>query len=122
LRLLLDEHFSKVIARQLRADGRDVVAVTERDDLRGISDEALLVAEVAERRAVVTRSVADFVTLDREAALIGRQHYGLVYTSTRAFPPSKAAVGDLVRALRVLLEAHPGDEALLNRTHWLTEV
>lgn len=38
LRLLLDEHFSSEIARRLRKRGHDVIAVGEREGLRGRSD------------------------------------------------------------------------------------
>jgi len=56
LRLLLDEHFSQLVARRLRQDGgHDVVAVTERAELVGQPDEALFEVARAERRALVRR-------------------------------------------------------------------
>lgn len=42
MRLLLNEHYRREIAQQLRARGHDVVAVDERDDLRGLTDAELL--------------------------------------------------------------------------------
>jgi predicted nuclease of predicted toxin-antitoxin system len=119
LRLLLDEHFSKAIAEQLRARGHDVIAVTERDDLRGSGDEAVLTFATADRRALVTQDVPDFTVLLQDAAVVGTAHYGVVFTSERAFPRSKAGVGALVTALEALLDANPADDALAERTVWL---
>ncbi len=60
MRLLLDEHFSQLVARRLRQDGgHDVVAVTERADLVGLDDETLFAVARAERRALVSESAAD---------------------------------------------------------------
>jgi uncharacterized protein with PIN domain len=42
VKLLLDEHYSPAIARQLRILGHDVVAVAERADLVSLSDDGLL--------------------------------------------------------------------------------
>jgi predicted nuclease of predicted toxin-antitoxin system len=120
LRLLLDEHFSRAIAEQLRARGHDVAAVTERDELRGIGDEALLAFATAERRALVTQDVPDFTVLLQDAAVVGSTHYGVVFTHERAFPRSKAGIGALVSALEELLSVNPSDEALVERSVWLT--
>jgi hypothetical protein len=120
VRLLLDEHFSKSIARELRRRYRhDVVAVTERDDLRGLSDELLLARMHAERRATVTQNVADFDLLARSLVARGGEHYGIVLVSRRAFPPTSAGIGRLVTALHRLSREYPEDDALLNQTLWL---
>lgn len=76
MRLLLDEMYSARIARSLRERGHDAVAVAERPDLRGASDEEVFLAAARERRALVTDNVADLrPTADR---YVGgdRHHYG----------------------------------------------
>ncbi|MCP9491849.1 MAG: DUF5615 family PIN-like protein [Solirubrobacteraceae bacterium MAG38_C4-C5] len=61
MRLLLDEMLSGALAQQLRALGRDVRAVVERPELRGLSDAQQFERAQADRRA--------FVTYDREDLL-----------------------------------------------------
>jgi hypothetical protein len=120
VRLLLDEHISNSIASELRRRYRDdVVAVTERDDLRGSSDELLLASMHAERRAIVSQNGADFDLLARSLVARGGEHYGIVLASRRTFPPSSAGIGRLVAALHRLLREHPEDDVLLNQTLWL---
>jgi hypothetical protein len=58
--LLLDEHYSEVIAEQLRHRGHDVVAVTEYWDVVGLADVELFLLMAAERRAIVTENWSDF--------------------------------------------------------------
>lgn len=115
MKLLLDEHFSRRIAEALRAGGHDVVAASERLDLVGMADADLLQAARAEGRTLVTESVADFVLLARQATAAGIDHPGLVLTSYRTFPRSRAGIGILVAALAALLGANPGDPALWDR-------
>lgn len=85
MRLLLDEHFSPEIARQLRARGHDVDAARERPELHGLTDADLLEVARVERRALLTENVADFMELHRRALVAGT-HAGLVFTSGRRFP------------------------------------
>lgn len=113
--LLLDEHFSPEIARQLRSRGHDVVAARERADLRGLRE--LLAAASAEHRAVVTENVADFVELHRRSVLRGDPHGGIVFTSPRRFPRTRRGIGRLVRALESLLTEGPRD--LTGQTWWV---
>ena len=116
MRLLLDEHFSPEIARQLRALGHDVDAARERADVRGLADRALLGLARSEGRAVVTENVADFAALHAEAIVRGDHHPGIVFTSPLRFPRRRRAIGRLVRALAELLA---GTEDLEDRTWWL---
>lgn len=121
MRLLLDEHFSPEIARQLRGRGHDVIAVRERTELHGLSDADLLAWASArmQRRAIVTENVADFVELHRRALLRGLPHAGLVFTSPHGFPRTRRAIGRLVRALDALLVERPEPNALAGQTWWL---
>ncbi len=120
MRLLLDEHFSQLVARRLRADGgHDVVAITQRAELVGQPDEALFEVARAERRALVTENAADFLIVAQAATASGSPHHGLIVTSHRAFPRSKDSTGRLVTALDALLTSHPSDEALADRVVWL---
>lgn len=119
MRLLLDEHFSPEIARQLRTGGHDVEAARERPELHAMTDGELLARASSERRAIVTENVVDFVELHRIALVTGTEHFGIVFTSPRRFPRTRRAIGRLVRALGALCAARPGDEALCGQTWWL---
>jgi hypothetical protein len=121
VRLLLDEHYSKQIAQQLRDRGHDVVAVTERPDLAGLRDDQLLDAMAAEGRAIVTENWSDFHRLIRQATASGAAHHGVVFTSRRQLPRSRAAIGLHVGVLDDFLQRHPDDDALRNAHHWLPD-
>ncbi len=117
LRLLLDEHFSPQIARQLRGRGHDIVAARERTDLHGLPDHQLLAVATDERRAIVTENVADFAELHRQSVLGGEPHAGIIFTSPRGFPRTRRGIGRLVRALESLVMEGPPD--LAGQTWWL---
>jgi predicted nuclease of predicted toxin-antitoxin system len=108
VKLLLDEMLPDAVAEQLRARGYDVIAVTERTDLRGRSDSTLLNTAQLESRAVVTENIDDFRTLAGAMITSGAHHTGLVLTSSRAFPRGNPrTIGRLVTALERLLETPP---------------
>ena len=117
VRLLLDEHFSPEIARQLRSRGHDVVAARERSELRGLPDRDLLARASGDRRAIVTENVADFAELHRQSVLRGARHAGPIFTSPRRFPRNRRGIGKLVGALDGLLTDGPRD--LIGQTWWL---
>jgi predicted nuclease of predicted toxin-antitoxin system len=119
VRLLLDEHFSPEVARQLRRRRHDVIAASTQAELHGLFDAELLAHAAGQRRALVTENVADFVEIHRAIVIGGRRHYGLVFTSPRQFPRTKRAIGRLVRALDALLDGNRADDALVNQTWWL---
>jgi hypothetical protein len=118
LKLVLDEHFSRRIAAELRRRGHDVIAVSEREDLRGLPDEGLMAHARGERRAMATQDFADFASLVREAMVAETEHFGVlfvpkrVWSSLRDFEP-------LVVALERFLDEGPRDEALLGGVAWL---
>lgn len=119
MKLLLDEHFSPEIARQLRTAGHNVEGAREHAELHGLGDGELLAAATGQRRAVVTENVVDFVELHRSAMTSGDEHFGIIFTSPRRFPRTRRAIGRLVRALDAFCLAHPSDEALRAQTRWL---
>ena len=119
MKLCLDEHYSPQIAVELRRAGHDVVSVKERVELISLSDDDVLSAMHTEHRALVTENVQDFAPLIAQRNANGQSHHGIVYTSPRSMPRSKATIGVYVRALTAVLEANPGDDALVDRVHWL---
>ena len=112
MKLLLDEHLSPEIARQLRDRGHDVVAVGEQPALRGRPDRAHAASLATQQRAIVTRDLGDFRPLLAEAAREGSRTYGLVCVPRR-FALNRAGIGRIVRALDVLLNAHPQIDAAI---------
>jgi hypothetical protein len=120
VRLLLDEHYSPQIARQLRARGHDVAAVAERIDLVGLADDELVRRMAQERRAILTNNVKDFMPLISRAALKGDDHFGLLLTSDKSMPRRNDAIGRLVDALDMFLQCHQAEDGCCNQVHWLT--
>jgi hypothetical protein len=114
LRLLLDEHLSPEIARQLRGQGYDVIAVGERADLRGRPDRVHFASLPEQQRAIVTRDLGDFRPLLAEALRRGMPTFGIVCIPQR-FSLSRARIGRLVRALAALLDANPEPDAIVKR-------
>lgn len=113
MRLLLDEMISATVAEQLRARGHDVVAVQEPDlgHLRGIDDCVLLDHASAERRALVTDNIPDFVRCHQRRLDRDSPHHGLLLLTNDTFPRHRhdAFVGQLLVALEEQLLAHPDD-------------
>lgn len=120
MRLMLDELYSPEIARQLRARGREVAAVAERPELVSLSDRELFDRMPAERRAIVTNNVVDYLELFRDAAAAAQEHFGLLLTDDRSMPRAKETIGLFVRVLDVFLGEHPGEDALRNQVRWLS--
>lgn len=115
--LLLDEMLGPKIAVQLRERGHDVYAVTERPHLVSLPDDQVLALAAAEGRAVVTANIGDFATLDARWAASGREHGGIVFITSVAFPQDRSFIGALVTAL----DAAAADGKLpgRGRTHYL---
>lgn len=119
MRLCLDEHYSPQIASELREAGYDVTSVKERPELLSLSDEELLATMTAERRALLTENVADFAPLIAQRAADGESHYGIIYSTNKAMPRSKATIGRYVAALTALMGRFPEEEALTDGVQWL---
>ncbi len=123
VRLLLDEHFSPEIARQLRARGHDVIAVSERPELIGRADRVHFASMPEQARAIVTQDLGDFRPLLIEAMRATGKTYGLVCVPARV-SLSRDAIGRLVGSLEQLLRQHPGDDDLIDRGGevWLPDI
>jgi hypothetical protein len=116
--MLLDEQLSSRIARRMRDLGHDVVAVTERSDLRGLADDRLLAAATAEHRVLVTINVRDYPGIAAGWTAIGRSHAGLVVLSPAAFATTREGVAAVCRALDLLAGGDDG-QAMSDRVAWL---
>ena len=107
MKLLLDEMYAPGVAALLRDWGHDAVAVKERRDLIGLSDQHLLETATAEGRAVVTEDVYDFAALDRRISTARQRHSGLVLAHPRRFPRTvRNHARVLADALAALLSEH----------------
>lgn len=113
MKLLLDEHLSPEIARQLRERGHDAIAVGERTDRRGRPDRVHFASLPEQQRVIVTRNLADFRPLHAEALRQGTPTYGLVCVSAR-FQLNRDGIGRLVTALDALLHANPEVDAAIS--------
>lgn len=121
MKLLLDEHYSPAIAEQLTKRRHDVIAAVDVSELKGLEDAEILAWAVARRRALVSENATDLIELHRLYLSRGDMHYGIVLTSARRFPRSRAGIGRLVRALHDLLEQSPTEGALRADLRWLRE-
>lgn len=119
MRLLLDEHLSPEIARQLRSRRHDVDAVAERPELLSLPDHELFARMAAERRAILTNNVPDYVRLFNEALAAGEDSYGLLLIDDRSMPRAKNTIGLFVRVVDDFLDAHRAEDALRNQLRWL---
>ncbi len=121
MRLLLDEHYSQLIAARLREHGHDVVALTERPDLIGLTDTELFGLMPAERRAIVTENWGDFQRELSNASATGMTHYGVLFTSRKQLPRGRDTIGLYVRTFDDFLSRHSAEDALLNSYGWLPD-
>ena len=122
VKLLLDEMFPHDIAAALVERGHDVVSIQgDRSELRQKPDPDVFDAAQAERRAVVTENIADYLAVVTAHQGDERPHWGLVLTSNRAFPRHRPdrAIRLFVAALDAYLDAHPDTEEPTSDIHWL---
>jgi Domain of unknown function (DUF5615) len=106
-RLLLDEMFSPRIAEALRKRGHDVLAVAERQELRMRTDPEIAAWAVTEERWLLTENVKDFRPMLLRAGQASAAVPGMLFTSSRSFPRSRANPGPLIDALDRWLKAGP---------------
>lgn len=113
MKLVLDEHYSALVAEELRRQGIDAVAIQrERPDLEGQDDAVVLLAAASEQRAVVTNNVRDFAPLVETFGLSGDTHFGVIFTDDASFPRTHAGIGLLVRALAAYCKGTQDDELM----------
>lgn len=118
--LLLDEMFSDSIARQLRAQGHDVISVVADPALTALPDDQILAYAAGEGRALVTANIKDFVPLDGRYRAAGQSHSGLILVSTKSFPQNRVFTTTVTAALTLLLDGtvkiQPGQVLFLTRS------
>jgi predicted nuclease of predicted toxin-antitoxin system len=119
VKLLLDEHYSRVAAEQPRVRGHDVVAVSELAQLRAHADNDALDWATGDGRAVVTENVDDFLRLHNSMLAAGRIHQGMILTTQRKFPRNAEAMRALITVLEELLNVLDSDDELQSDTYWL---
>jgi hypothetical protein len=115
MKLCLDELYSPRIAADLRSGRHDAISVHDRPALSGPPDGPLLAVMADERRAIVTETAGDFVPIAARLALEGREHFGVVLTSSGALLRSRTTIARHVRALDALLSERPAGAALRNQ-------
>ncbi|HEU0168086.1 MAG TPA: DUF5615 family PIN-like protein [Chloroflexota bacterium] len=112
MRLLLDAHLSgRAIGGALRADGHDVIALDEYQELEGLDDDAVLDLAHTEGRVLITNNVKDFPKLLRELMEASRDHSGcliVVGVQLKQF-------GLILRAIRASLVQFPEQADWRNR-------
>lgn len=116
MKLLLDEMIAAAVAEQLRGRDRDVEAITERRDLRGLHDTDVFEYAQAAEPTIVTYNRDDFLELDRRCRSQNRPHCGIVILNPRRFPQGPASIGPLVASLDQLMAAGPPYDSFI---HWL---
>jgi uncharacterized protein DUF5615 len=119
VKLLLDEMYPARLAQALRERGADAEAVDERNPLRGLSDEELLVVAANEGRALVSENVADFMRLYGEWGAADRPHAGIVIALSSRFSRTPAGYEVLVDSLAELCRQRSEDDALAAAVHFL---
>ncbi len=116
MKLLLDEMISGVVAEQLRGCHCNVEAVSERRELRGLTDRDLFEYAQRAERSLVTYNRDDFLELDRLYRGENRPHCGIVILNLRRFPQGPGSIGPLVTSLERLIDAGAPYESFI---HWL---
>lgn len=84
----------------------------EEVNMREASDEQLLRFATSEKRALVTYNILDFHMLLSEWHRAGRHHAGIIFVSEKA--ASQKTVGQIIRALKKLLDTAPRSTARLD--------
>ena len=119
MKLMLDEMLTPDIARELRARGHDVEAVTGHPDWEGLSDSEIMVVARTEHRAIATNNLRDYRPLHSEAITPGGSgHFGMIFIPGN-YRRTKADTGRIIAALETKLNQYPGEADLVNSETWL---
>lgn len=112
--------FSDDIARQLRAQGHDVISVVAVTALVGLPDDQILAHATVEGKALVTANIRDFGPLVTRYRAADQAHAGLIFVSTKTFPQSRGYPSAVATALAALLSGpvkiQPGQVLFLARS------
>jgi hypothetical protein len=119
VKVCLDEHYSSEISSQLRNRGHDIWSVKERPEFVAVSDEELWSRMRTEQRALLTENVQDFMPLVQQTAALGESHYGVIFSSSRSMPRSRATIGIFIERLEEILARPPRDEDFIDHVEWL---
>jgi hypothetical protein len=109
--VLLDEMYPPALAKRLRDNGHDVVAVLDVEvGLASRLDDDVLAWAARCGRCVVTENVSDFARL----ASLGVTHCGLVFVLARRFPRTPGGLVRLGDALGAMLASKqlPGRDGI----------
>lgn len=98
IRLLLDEDSqAKALVNMLKAEGHDVLTVTEAG-LESLDDSSVLAAARSMDRVLLTRNASDFQELHAESS----DHPGILAVYRGPDPAKNMAYGDIARAIHNL--------------------
>jgi len=122
LRLLLDEHIDPAVAGGLERvyPGCVVIPLARWQDRAylGASDGEVLAAALNAGFTFVTYDQSTIVPLLRNWIGTGKPHPGVLFVPRGKFPQGPRSVGNLIRALRDVLERFE-NESLINRVLYL---
>jgi Domain of unknown function (DUF5615) len=113
--------YSPAIAKGLCDRAHHAVSIHDRPDHAAAADAVVFAAAGAEARVVLTNNVRDHAPLAHEALQTGAPFPGVIFTSDRSLPRTKATIGKLVRVLDRLFTDHPADDAFAGRIHRLSD-
>ena len=101
---------SAAVARQLRVDGIDAVALGtwQGGAYRSAADDQLLTVALSDSRVLVTFDCRTIPPLLREWAETGLHHAGVILIDEKTLRQSD--IGGQVRALRALVDQHGSEE------------
>jgi uncharacterized protein with PIN domain len=107
LRLLLDANLSpRGVARPLRDQGHDVLALSADAAFEGLPDPQVFELAASEGRILVTRNSRDFAPLARQWAEAQRQHAGLILIWTL----DHSRFSEIVAGIDCHLERRPAQD------------